>query len=107
MAELKVEVCKIDAIKDHPNADKLELAYIGGENGWQSCVQIGIHKVGDKVVYIPVDSILPMDVEKILFDIHLLQKVNLLKCKQRNTVIKIPILESILKLIILNIIHDV
>lgn len=67
MAELKVEVCKIDAIKDHPNADKLELAFIGGKNGWQSCVRIGEFKEGEKVVYIPVDSLLPMDVEKILF----------------------------------------
>jgi RNA ligase (TIGR02306 family) len=86
MAELKVEVCKIGAIKDHPNADKLELAYIGGENGWQSCVQIGIHKVGDKVVYIPVDSILPMDVEKILFGED--SKITLKKSRVRSIKIR-------------------
>lgn len=86
MAELKVEVCKIDAIKDHPNADKLELAYIGGENGWQSCVQIGVHKVGEKVVYIPVDSILPMDVEKILFGED--SKITLKKSRVRSIKIR-------------------
>ncbi len=67
MSKLKVEVCKISNIKDHPNADKLELAYIGGKNGWQSCVRLGEFKVGEKVVYIPVDSLIPIDVEKILF----------------------------------------
>ena len=67
MSELKVEVCKIVSIKEHPNANKLELAYIGGENGWQTCVVIDNYRVGDKVIYIPVDSILPMDIEKILF----------------------------------------
>jgi len=67
MAELKVQVCEISAIKDHPNADRLELAYIGGKSGWQSCVGLGEFKAGDKVIYIPVDSLLPTDVEKILF----------------------------------------
>lgn len=86
MAELKVEVCKIDAIKDHPNADKLELAFIGGKNGWQSCVQIGLHKVGEKVVYIPVDSLLPMDVEKILFGED--SKITLKKSRVRSIKIR-------------------
>jgi len=86
MAELKVEVCKIDSIKDHPNADKLELAFIGGKNGWQSCVRIGEYKVGQKVVYIPVDSILPMDVEKILFGEN--SKITLKKSRVRSIKIR-------------------
>jgi RNA ligase (TIGR02306 family) len=64
MAELKVEIFKIDEVKEHPNADRMELAYIGA---WQSCVPIGKFKAGDRAVYIPVDSILPHDVENILF----------------------------------------
>ena len=86
MAKLKVEVCKIDTIKDHPNADKLELAYIGGENGWQSCVRIGEFKVGQKVIYIPVDSLLPMDVEKILFGEN--AKITLKKSRVRSIKIR-------------------
>lgn len=46
----------ISDIKPHPNADSLELAII---LGWQVVVKKGEHKVGDKVVYIEVDSILP------------------------------------------------
>jgi len=64
MANLKVEIIKITEIKEHPNADRMELAFIGG---WQSCVPIGKFKTGDRAVYIPVDSILPADVENILF----------------------------------------
>jgi len=64
MAKLKVEIVKISEIKEHPNADRMELAFIGG---WQSCVPIGKFKAGDRAVYIPVDSILPADVENILF----------------------------------------
>ena len=46
----------IKALKLHPNADRLELAQI---LGWQSVVQKGIHKEGDKVVFIVIDSIVP------------------------------------------------
>ncbi len=64
MAELKVEIFKIDEVKEHPNADRLELAFIGG---WQSVIPLGKFKKGDRVIYIPVDCILPHDVENILF----------------------------------------
>lgn len=64
MAELKVEVFRIDEVKEHPNADRLELAYIGA---WQIVIGIGSFKVSDRAIYIPVDSILPHDVENVLF----------------------------------------
>jgi RNA ligase (TIGR02306 family) len=64
MAELKVEIFRIDKIEDHPNADRMELAFIGA---WQTCTPIGKFKAGDRVIYIPVDSILPHDIENILF----------------------------------------
>ena len=64
MADLKVEIVKITEIKPHSNADRMELAFIGG---WQSCVPIGKFKAGDRAIYIPVDCILPSDVENILF----------------------------------------
>ena len=64
MAELKVEIFKIDEVKDHPDADRLELAYIGG---WQIVIGLGSFKSGDRAIYIPVDSILSHDVETILF----------------------------------------
>lgn len=64
MSTLKVEVKTIDEILPHPNADKLELARF---SGWTCVVGKGIYKAGDKVVYFPIDSVLPNDVESKIF----------------------------------------
>jgi len=47
-----IEVIK--NIKVHPNADSLEIAEV---LGWQTIVKKGIHKEGDKVVFITIDTI--------------------------------------------------
>ena len=49
-----IEVIK--SIKNHDNADSLELVEI---LGWQTVVKKGIHKEGDKVVFITIDTIVP------------------------------------------------
>ena len=49
-----IEVIK--SIKNHTNADSLELCEI---LGWQTVVKKGIHKEGDKVVFITIDTIVP------------------------------------------------
>lgn len=64
MAELKAEVVKIDEVLEHPNADRMELAMVGG---YQVCVQLASFKAGDLAIYIPVDSILPSALEAQLF----------------------------------------
>jgi RNA ligase (TIGR02306 family) len=64
MAEVKAEVVKIDSINEHPNADRMELAMIGG---YQVCVQKGVFKAGDLAVYVPVDSVLPDKLESLIF----------------------------------------
>lgn len=46
----------IKNIKVHPNADSLEIAEV---LGWQTVVKKGIHKEGDKVVFITIDTIVP------------------------------------------------
>jgi len=46
----------ISNIKAHSNADMLELATV---LGWQTVVKKGIHKEGDKVVFITIDTIVP------------------------------------------------
>ena len=46
----------IKSIKNHPNADTLEIAEV---LGWQTIVKKGIHKEGDKVVFITIDTIVP------------------------------------------------
>jgi RNA ligase (TIGR02306 family) len=49
-----IEVIK--SIKNHSNADSLELAEV---LGWQVVVKKGLHKEGDKVVFITIDTIVP------------------------------------------------
>lgn len=61
MSKLIVEVCRIDNVKDHPNADRMKLATI---KGWQVCIkhdpQTGISEFqeGDLCMFFPPDSIL-------------------------------------------------
>ena len=55
----------IDEIKPIPNADKIELARVGG---WQVVVsKEDNYKVGDKVIYIEIDSRVPSDKECFAF----------------------------------------
>ena len=56
MSQLVVEVCQIDEVKPHPNADRLDIAVI---KGWQCVVRKDQHKPGDKVVYFPPDTMIP------------------------------------------------
>lgn len=60
----KVPLTKILAITPHSNADRLELATV---YGFQVIVSKDLYKVGDVVLYIPIDSILPQDLEDLLF----------------------------------------
>lgn len=59
MTERKLaKVVVVDAIKEHKNADALELAVIGG---WQCCVKKGEFEAGDVGLYFEVDAMLPID----------------------------------------------
>jgi RNA ligase (TIGR02306 family) len=64
MAELKVEVLKIEKIIQHPNADRLDLATV---LGYQVVVGRDQYRAGDHAVYFPVDSILPGDLQAVIF----------------------------------------
>ena len=59
MSEITVTVERIEAVEPHPNADKLEIAKVGGT---QTIVPKGQYKGGDRVVYFPPDILLPGDV---------------------------------------------
>lgn len=48
----------IDVVKNHPNADRLDLATI---LGFQCVTQKGLYKGGEKVVYIRPDAVLPIE----------------------------------------------
>lgn len=56
MSSLIVEVCKVDSIQKHPNADKLSIV---GVKGWNCIVGLDQYSAGDLVVFIPPDCILP------------------------------------------------
>jgi RNA ligase (TIGR02306 family) len=46
----------IKNIRNHPNAESLDIAEV---LGWQVVVKKGIHKEGDRVVFITIDTIVP------------------------------------------------
>lgn len=60
----KVPVTTILEIHPHPNAERLSLAVV---YGFQVVIPNNTYQVGEKVVYIPVDSILSNEVENRLF----------------------------------------
>src|ERR1019366_9382616 len=64
MSELKVTVEKIKSISPIPGADFLELV---GVLGWQCVTRKDAFKIGDSVVYIPIDSVLPEKLEAVIF----------------------------------------
>jgi len=64
MSELIVEVCKIEDVCTHPNADRLDIATV---KGWNCIVGREEFNPGDVCVYIPIDSILPEALEERLF----------------------------------------
>jgi len=64
MAELIVEVCKIEKVERHPNADRLDVATV---KGWNCIVGRHEFKEGDLCIYIPIDAVLPDELENVLF----------------------------------------
>lgn len=58
MRHLHVLVTTIDTIAPHPNADRLDIATVGG---WQCVVGRDEWTPGERCVFIPPDSILPPD----------------------------------------------
>lgn len=60
MAFFGVEKRKIESIKPHSNADKLEVGVLEGIT-FQFVVRKGEFVAGQEVVYFPIDSVLPQD----------------------------------------------
>lgn len=75
----KVPYTQILDIQTHPKADRLEVATV---YGFQVIVSKHKYKVGDKIVYIPVDSILPENLESILFPADSKIKLNNSRVRQ-------------------------
>lgn len=64
MSDFSVRVVEIDEVVRHPNADRLDLARVGG---WWVVVGRDEYKPGDIAVFFPIDSILPPWIEGRLF----------------------------------------
>ncbi len=58
MSNLIIPVATIEKLMPHNNADSLELAQI---LGWQLVVRKGEYEVGSKIVYFPIDTVLPRE----------------------------------------------
>jgi RNA ligase (TIGR02306 family) len=63
MSKMIVKIKHIDAITPHNNADALEIAHLGA---WTTCVKKGVFNVGDLVVFLPPDAILPKSLHQFL-----------------------------------------
>lgn len=67
MSSLIVEVSRVSAITKHPNADRLAIATV---KGWKTCIRCNPEtgeselKVGDKCVYFPPDSVMPVELSE-------------------------------------------
>ena len=79
MSQFKVCIETIESVEAHPNADRLELARVVGM-AFQFCIGKGEYKAGDKVIYIPIDAVLP---DHIIEDLGVR---NFLGGKERNKV---------------------
>lgn len=70
MSSLIIEVCKVQEVCHHPNADRLDIVKV---KGWECIVGRDQYKEGDLVVFCPPDSIIPKDlVEK--YELEYLKK---------------------------------
>jgi tRNA-binding EMAP/Myf-like protein len=59
MSKFKIEYIQDLQIEPHPNANRLEIATIGGRDGYKSVVEKGQFKNGDSGIYIPEGAVLP------------------------------------------------
>ncbi len=59
MTDFHVEVVKLGRIGKHPNADNLQITQI--RKGIPCIMRTGDYQEGDLAVYVPVDSIVPLD----------------------------------------------
>ena len=55
-SSLIVDVCEVKEVRNHPAADRLDLCVI---KGWQVVTGRGQYSVGDVVVFIPPDTLVP------------------------------------------------
>jgi len=83
MSTHSVPITTIREILPHDNANALEIAKVFD---WEVVVQKGRYKPGDVVIYVPVDSVLPWDLEQKIFPPE--SKIKLRKSRIRSIKIR-------------------
>ena len=58
MSTLIVQVCKIEKVLPHENADALELCLI---KDWQCVIPKGRYAAGELVTYVSIDAVIPQE----------------------------------------------
>lgn len=66
MSKFNCPVVTVKTVEKHPNADSLDIITFN-EIGWVCIDKLGIRKVNDKVIYIPIDSLVPVKHEEFKF----------------------------------------
>jgi len=96
----KVPMTKILKINEHPNADRLEIATV---YGFQVIVKKDTYSEGDEVLYVPIDSVLPQDIEdhlfppeaKIKLHKHRIKQIRIRKIASQGMLIPIAEMETV------------
>jgi RNA ligase (TIGR02306 family) len=57
-SSLVVPIVRVENVHPHPNADKLELCNV---LGYQMCIPKGQYKNGDVGIYVPADTLIPLE----------------------------------------------
>ncbi len=81
MSSLIITVAVIEKLTPHNNADSLELAQV---LGWQLVVRKGEYEVGSKIVYFPIDTVLPQELSDRFGVTNYLSKGRIRCAKLRN-----------------------
>ena len=63
MSTIETKIVRVE-ILDHPNANALEIARIGGEGGFESVVGLGQFATGDLVIYIEPGAVGPENIQE-------------------------------------------
>ena len=58
MSKAIVTTCRIESVRPHANADRLEIAVV---SGWQCVVPKGMYSAGSAVTYFPPDCVVPVE----------------------------------------------
>lgn len=96
----KVPYTTIKEIKEHPNAHSLEIAVV---YGFEVIIAKGCFSVGDGVIYIPIESVIPQDLEdelfpegsKITLSKHRVRQIRIRKYPSQGMLISVGIIEKV------------